>query len=307
MSENLPIPIPLTLALVTLVSVMAMAYVVVRVQQHRRTMQSVTMILGSYAASDPMASTYVDVGRSGHLLASIGRRLTTAEQRRHLQSHLDYAGRPESSALEAALRTKVALAAGGIAVGVLFGALAGGWFWSAVPVLMVAGFWLPDLLIYNAGLRRTTLIQRELPDAIELLSLCVQSGMGFQAALAQVATVQDGPVAQEFARVLREMQLGQSRQTALESLGRRSRQEDLSRFVTAVLQADRLGIAISGILTEQAAEMRSKRRDRARERAQKVPVKILLPVIACFLPGIFIIVLGPAAISLAQLMGNFGD
>lgn len=112
--------------------------------------------------------------------------------------------------------------------------------------------------------------------------------------------------AREFARVLREMQLGQSRQSALESLSRRSRQEDLARFVTAVLQADRLGIAISGILTEQAAEMRAKRRDRARERAQKVPVKILLPVIVCFLPGIFIIVLGPAAIDLAELMGNLG-
>ncbi len=307
MSDTLPIPIPLTLALLTLVSVMAMAYVVVRVQQHRRTMQSVTMILGSYATSDPLAPSFVDVGRPGHLLASIGRRLTTAEQRRHLQIHLDYAGRPDSSALDAALRTKVALAAGGMLVGVLVGALAGGWLWLGAPVLLLAGFWLPDLLIYNTGLRRTTLIQRELPDAIELLSLCVHSGMGFQAALAQVATYQDGPVAQEFARVLREMQLGQSRQTALESLGRRSRQEDLSRFVTAVLQADRLGIAISGILTEQAAEMRAKRRDRARERAQKVPVKILLPVIACFLPGIFIIVLGPAAISLSRLMGNFGN
>lgn len=265
------------------------------------------MILNSYAVSDPGSATAIELGRSGHVLAGIGRRLTTADQRRSLQSHLDYAGRPDASALDAALRTKVLLALTGAAIGALFGAFAGAWFWLAVPVLLVAGFWLPDLMIYNAGLRRTALIQRELPDAIELLSLCVQSGMGFQAALAQVATFQDGPVAEEFARVLREMQLGQSRQTALESLGRRSRQEDLSRFVTAVIQADRLGIAISGILTEQAAEMRSRRRDRARERAQKVPVKILLPVIACFLPGIFIIVLGPAAISLADLMGNFGN
>lgn len=299
------LPIPLTLSLLTLVSVMALGYVVVRVQQHRRTMQSVTMILSSYASGDATGG-YVDIGRSGHLLAGLGRRLTTAEQRRHLQVNLDYAGRPDSSALESALRTKVVLAGTGAAIGLVFGALTGGWFWLAVPLLLVGGFWLPDLLIYNSGLHRTTLIQRELPDAIELLSLCVQSGMGFQAALAQVAAYQHGPVAQEFARVLREMQLGQSRQTALESLSRRSRQEDLSRFVTAVLQADRLGIAISGILNEQAAEMRAKRRDRARERAQKVPVKILLPVIVCFLPGIFIIVLGPAAVDLARLMGNFG-
>lgn len=299
-------PIPLTLAMLTLMSVMALSYVVVRVQRHRHTVQSVTMILNSYAAPNPSASTYVELGRSGHVLAALGRRLTTQDQRQHLQAHLDYAGRPDASALESALRTKVLLAGAGALLGVLFALAAGGWFWLGVPLLLIGGFWLPDLLIYNAGLRRTTHIQRELPDAIELLSLCVQSGMGFQAALAQVATYQDGPISQEFARVLREMQLGQSRQTALESLSRRSRQEDLSRFVTAVLQADRLGIAISGILNEQAAEMRAKRRDRARERAQKVPVKILLPVIACFLPGIFIIVLGPAAIDLIQLMGNLG-
>lgn len=301
------IPVPLTLALLTLICVIALGYVVIRMQQHRRTVQSVSLILSSYTVGDPVGSTYVDIGRSGHLLAGLGRRLTTSEQRRHLQVNLDYAGRPEATALESALRTKVLFAGSGMLIGVLFALMTGGWFWLAVPILLLAGFWLPDVLIYNAGLRRTTVIQRELPDAIELLSLCVQSGMGFQAALAQVATFQDGPVAQEFARVLREVQLGQSRQTALEALGRRSRQEDLSRFVTAVLQADRLGIAISGILTEQAAEMRAKRRDRARERAQKVPVKILLPVIVCFLPGIFIIVLGPAAVDLVQLMGNFGE
>jgi tight adherence protein C len=307
MSRSDVIPIPLTLALVTFACALAVGYVVVRVQRHRRTVESVTLILGSYAVVDPLTSPQTHTGRPGHLLASLGRRLTTAEQRQHLQTHLDYAGRPDTTALEAALRTKVVLAVTGALVGAVFGALAGGWFWCAVPLLLVGAFWLPDLLIYNAGLRRTALTQRELPDAIELLGLCVQSGMGFQAALAQVATFQDGPVAQEFARVLREMQLGQSRQTALESLGRRSKQEDLTRFVTAVVQADRLGIAISGILTEQAAEMRSKRRDRARERAQKVPVKILLPVILCFLPGIFIIVLGPAAISLVQLFSNFGE
>lgn len=304
MSMSDTAPIPLTLALITLICVMALGYVVVRTQRHQRTVQSVTLILNSYASGETLGGSRISIGRSP--FASIGQRVTTVGQRRTLQSHLDYAGRPDAAALEQALRTKVLYALTGTILGILLGALAGGWFWLAVPFLLVAGFWLPDLLTYNQGLRRTALIQKELPDAIELLSLCVQSGMGFQAALAQVAAFQEGPMAQEFARVLREMQLGQSRQSALESLGRRSRQEDLTRFVTAVLQADRLGIAISGILTEQASEMRAKRRDRARERAQKVPVKILLPVIVCFLPGIFIIVLGPAVISLTDLFGNFG-
>ena len=296
--------IPWTLALLSFSCVLALAYVFVRVRQHNATAQGVQMIITSYAAGPSAAVPVNSDGSASRFLTAIGEFLTTAHQRQRLQELLDYAGRPDASALSRSLREKVGLGAAGVALGIAFGLAAGGWAWVSIPLLASAGFWLPDLLAYNAGLRRTEAIRRSLPDAIELLSLCVQSGMGFQAALSQVADYQEGPIAQEFARVLREMQLGQSRQTALEALARRSREEDLHRFVSAIVQADRLGIAISGVLTEQAAELRSKRRDRARESAQKVPVKILLPVIACFLPGIFIIVLGPATLSLFRLFGS---
>ena len=296
--------IPWTLALLSFSCVLALAYVIVRVRQHNATAQGVQVIITSYAAGPSAAVPVNSTGSASRFLTAIGEFLTTARQRQRLQELLDYAGRPDASALSRSLREKVGLGAAGVALGIAFGLAAGGWAWVSVPLLAIAGFWLPDLLAYNAGLRRTEAIRRSLPDAIELLSLCVQSGMGFQAALSQVADYQEGPIAQEFARVLREMQLGQSRQTALEALARRSREEDLHRFVSAIVQADRLGIAISGVLTEQAAELRSKRRDRARESAQKVPVKILLPVIACFLPGIFIIVLGPATLSLFRLFGS---
>ena len=284
--------------------VLAMAYVILRVRQHNATAKGVQVIITSYAAG-PSGATPVDSSTAvSRFLTASGEFLTTARQRRRLQALLDYAGRPDASALERTLREKVVVGAAGALLGIAFGLGVGGWAWLSVPILAIAGFWLPDLLAYNAGLRRTEDIRRSLPDAIELLSLCVQSGMGFQAALSQVAEYQTGPIAQEFVRVLREMQLGQSRRTALEALGRRSRQEDLHRFVSAIVQADRLGIAISGVLTEQAAELRSKCRDRARESAQKVPVKILLPVIACFLPGIFIIVLGPATLSLFRMFSS---
>ena len=296
--------IPWTLALLSFSCVLALAYVIVRVRQHNATAQGVQVIITSYAAGPSATVPMNSTGTASRFLTAIGEFLTTARQRQRLQELLDYAGRPDASALSRSLREKVGLGAAGVALGIAFGLAAGGWAWVSVPLLAIAGFWLPDLLAYNAGLRRTEAIRRSLPDAIELLSLCVQSGMGFQAALSQVADYQEGPIAQEFARVLREMQLGQSRQTALEALARRSREEDLHRFVSAIVQADRLGIAISGVLTEQAAELRSKRRDRARESAQKVPVKILLPVIACFLPGIFIIVLGPATLSLFRLFGS---
>ena len=296
--------IPWTLALLSFSCVLAMAYVILRVRQHNATAKGVQVIITSYAAGPSATATTDSSGAVSRFLTAIGEFLTTTRQRRRLQELLDYAGRPDASALSRSLREKVGLGALGVALGIGFGLAAGGWAWMSVPLLATVGFWLPDLLAYNAGLRRTEAIRRSLPDAIELLSLCVQSGMGFQAALGQVADYQTGPIAQEFARVLREMQLGQSRQTALEALGRRSREEDLNRFVSAVVQADRLGIPISGVLTEQAAELRSKRRDRARESAQKVPVKILLPVIACFLPGIFIIVLGPATLSLFRLFSS---
>lgn len=303
MSESI---VPFTLAMLALTFILALGYVVLRVQQHNATTQTVHVIVNSYATPSATgeASSTSAMPLHQRLLTAASERLTTIAQRRRLQELLDYAGRPDASALAKALRDKAALAITGVALGGAFGIAVGGWAWVAIPLLGAAGFWLPDLLAYNAGLRRTEALRRSLPDAIELLSLCVQSGMGFQAALAQVATHQEGPVAQEFARVLREMQLGQSRQTALDALGKRSREADLNRFVAAVLQADRLGIAISAVLTEQAAELRSKRRDRAREAAQKVPVKILLPVIACFLPGIFIIVLGPASLSLLRIFSS---
>lgn len=298
--------VPLLLATLAFAFVLAMGYVVLRVHEHSATTQTMKLIGDSYASTQSIGSggTATDPRALRRVLTTIGEHLTTAGQRRRLQRLLDYAGRPDATALARSLQDKVALGATGAAVGVAFGFLAGGWYWLGFPVLTLVGFWLPDVLAYNAGLRRTEVIRRALPEAIELLALCVQSGMGFQAALSQVADYQEGPLAQEFSRVLREMQLGQSRQAALEALGRRSREEDLKRFVAAVVQADRLGIAISGVLTEQAAELRSKRRDRARESAQKVPVKILLPVIACFLPGIFIIVLGPAMLSLFRLFGS---
>jgi tight adherence protein C len=297
--------IPLMLSLITLLAFLGAGAVAVREGQRRQTLTAMDLVRRSYTtpnARDALSSSEASP-MHGFALSKLGGYLLTQRQRERLQSALNRAGRPEVDALTATLRNKVVAALCLGAFGIVIGAFGDGWWWLAVPTFLVAGFWLPDLLVYNIALRRTDEITRELPDAIELLNMCMESGMGFQAALAQVAEAQQGVTAGEFARVLRELQLGQSRQEALVALTERTSQEDLVRIMNAVLQADRLGIAMSGVLAEQASEMRAKRRDRAREVAQKVPVKILMPVIACFLPGIFIIVLGPAAVSLAQLMG----
>ncbi len=192
----------------------------------------------------------------------------------------------------------------GVTLGVLMGYAGTGWWWLAAPGFALAGFFLPDLLIYNAGIKRDEEMRKRLPDALDLLNLCVESGLSFGAALEQVATSQKGPVAEEFAIALREMQYGRSRGQALEALAGRTRQEDVQRFVSAMLQVDKLGVPVAVVLREQAKEMRAKRFARAREQAQKVPVKILMPLMLCFLPALFVIILGPGVYNIVQVFSN---
>ena len=216
---------------------------------------------------------------------------------RVLRVHLARAGKPTRADLAAVAGRKVAYGAVGLAIGAITIPRFGAWGWACALAFMLLGYFLPDLLVYNAGLRRTQEILLTLPDALDLLDLCVESGLSLQAALARVSEGQSGPVAAEFGRVLKEMQLGVSRADAFAALGERTTQPDLQRFVAAVQQVDRLGIPVATVLREQSSQMRAKRQARAREQAQKVPVKILAPLMLCFLPGLFIIILGPAVIN----------
>jgi tight adherence protein C len=159
------------------------------------------------------------------------------------------------------------------------------------------------MYLYQKGYDRTEKMQRALPDALDLLTISVEAGLGFDSALAQVARNTEGPLAHELARVLQEMQIGLGRTNALRALAERSTLSDLRGFASAMVQADTLGIPVGQVLRVQSEEMRVKRRQRAEEKAQKVPVKILLPLMACILPCLFIVVVGPAAIG---LMGVFG-
>ena len=224
----------------------------------------------------------------------LGRHLTTAYNREQIRRHLAWAGRASTRDLASTLDSKLAYASVGALLGALLIIMAGAWGWLALVAFVAIGYFLPDLLVYNAGLRRTEEILRTLPDALDLLDLCMESGLSLQASIAQVAENQQGPVAAEFARVLREMQLGKSRSEAFAALGSRTTQTDLVRFVSGLQQAEQLGIPVASVLKEQAASMRH---ERAREQAQKVPVKILAPLMLCFLPGLFIIILGPAVVN----------
>ena len=164
----------------------------------------------------------------------------------------------------------------------------------------MVGYFAPNLALYQMGYNRREQMRRELPDALDLLTISVEAGLAFDAALSQVARNTTGPLAEEFFRVLQEMQIGLGRADALRALGDRTDLPELRGFVTAMVQADSFGIPIASVLRVQAHEMRVKRSQRAEELAQKVPVKILFPLIFCILPTLFIIVMGPGVLTMMQ-------
>jgi tight adherence protein C len=214
---------------------------------------------------------------------------------------LDLAGNPSSLTLERLLGFKGAgLILGGF-LGLYFGGLTlRGLLFGAVGA--TAGFFLPDLMVMNTGTKRQDVLRRGLADALDMLTVCVEAGQGFDGAILHVAKSVEGPVAGEFARVLAEIQIGKSRSAAFSSLSARTKVPEIRTFVTALVQADRLGLPIGSVLREQSVQMRLIRRQRAEEKAQKVPVKILFPMLLCIFPALFIVIIGPGAI---QMINTF--
>lgn len=234
---------------------------------------------------------------------SFGRRLTPTGQTERIRHKLDLAGSPPRWDTDRVLAFKALGLIGVGAFGFLMTAVLSK---SVLPTIAVGGllsavgYYAPDLVLYQLAYQRTELIQRTLPDALDLLTISVEAGLGFDAALAQVARNTKGPLADEFFRVLQEMQIGLGRAEAFRALTERTNVADLRNFVTAMIQADVFGIPVANVLRVQAREMRIKRTQRAEERAQKVPVKILFPLIFCILPMLFVVVIGPAAITIIR-------
>ena len=250
-----------------------------------------------YAQRSDSAEEVV-VPASPRWLSGVGQRLSPSGTAARLQRRLDIAGNPVRWDANRLFAVKALGLAGLGGLGALIGVHDPSLAILTAGLGAVAGFFMPDLLLYNVGIKRQTLIQRDLPDAMDMLTICVESGLGFDAALARVARNSSGPVAAEFSRVLQEIQIGKSRSQSLRSLADRTTVPELRAFTSAVVQAGELGIPIADVLREQAAEMRMRRRQRAEEKAQQVPVKILFPLIGCLFPALFIVVIGPGAISI---------
>ena len=147
-------------------------------------------------------------------------------------------------------------------------------------------------------------MRNALPDAMDLLTISVEAGLGFDAAVSRVAKNGDGPLNQEFARLLQEMQLGRGRTEAMRAMAERTSLADLKSFCLAMVQADSLGIPIARVLRIQSKEMRTKRRQRAEEKAQQVPIRMMIPLVLFILPCLFIVILGPAGIQIADTFAN---
>ncbi len=230
-------------------------------------------------------------------LARRMRRFTPAGWVAALERKITLAGAEKSWPLERVFAVKALVAVGGV-LGVLSTLRAdrGLSFLLTTLALTAGAYFVPDLILGGRAKERQAGIEVSLADTLDQVTIAVEAGLAFEAAIARAAHTGRGPLAVELMRALQEMQLGASRQDALRNLAERTEVPDLRSFIFAVIQAEGYGLPIAQVLRVQSAELRDKRRIRAEERALKVPVKIIFPLVSCIFPSLFIVLLGPAAI-----------
>ncbi|TMD80628.1 MAG: type II secretion system F family protein [Chloroflexi bacterium] len=233
-------------------------------------------------------------------LGALLSRSTPQEARKKLLNELDLAGRPGNLTPEDFGAVRIVAAAVTAAVGLLLGLVLGSPLYAVLGLAggTVIGYFLPQLWLRQKVNDRRREIQKGLPDAMDLLVIAVDAGLGFDAALARVVEKYKNALSDEFAKVLREVSLGRPRLEAMDEMGRSSGVEDLHNFIQAIIQSEQFGTGIGKILRIQADEMRRKRRQRAQELAAQATLKMLLPMVGCIFPTLWIVLLGPAALIL---------
>ncbi len=228
----------------------------------------------------------------------LGRRLTPQAYVAKLDHLLALAGRPASMPLAKVLTAKPLLAlAGGLGGLLLVQSNPSKLFGLLAIFITVLGYFVPDLLLYSRGQERQKAMALELANTLDQMLISVEAGLGFESAMQRAGETGKGPLAEELVRTLQDMQVGRSRREAYLAMADRSTIPELRSFVKAIVQADAYGIALSGVLRTQAKVMRVKRRQRAEEKAMKLPVAVLFPLLLFIFPVLFIVILGPAVLN----------
>jgi len=235
-------------------------------------------------------------------LSGIGKRLTSPSKVGRTERRLAMAGNPGNLRTVDFLGLKVLLAGifsvGALLIlGLVFSNFVFGFFAGIGFALL--GFVLPDFWLGRHVADRKKRILRAVPDTLDLLTISVRAGLGFDGALAKVVEKTSGPLAEEFRRVLAEVRMGKARRDALRDVVARTDVPALTNFIGAIIQAEQLGVAISKVLQIQSEQLRIERRQRAEELAAKAPIKMLFPLVGCIFPSMFIVILGPAIILIA--------
>jgi tight adherence protein C len=235
-------------------------------------------------------------------LGSLLSRSTPQKARQDLLNKLELAGRPGNLTPEDFAAVRIVVAIVGAVVGFLLGLLLGNIVYMVISLAIgaILGFYLPVLWLKQKVDARRAEIQKGLPDALDLLVICVDAGLGFDAALARVTDKYRNALSDLLSKALREISLGRPRLEALDEMGRSSGVEDLHNFMQAVIQSEQFGTGIGKILRIQADEMRRKRRQRAQERGAQATLKMMLPMVGCIFPTLWIVLLGPAVLILMR-------
>ena len=234
-------------------------------------------------------------------LTDIGRRLTPTGYVDGIKKKFVYAGELGGDAVDRFLAIRVltiAVAVVGAPLLWVFSGLSGNTRLVVVLLFILVLVLGPDASLNRKVEARQKEIRHKLPDVLDLLTISVEAGLGFEQALDRTVAAVPGPLSDEFSRMLGEVRAGASRAQAMRAIEERSNVMELRSFVLAILQADTFGVSIGRVLRAQADEMRIRRRQMAQELAQKAPVKMLIPMVFCIFPALFVIVLGPAMINI---------
>ena len=217
-------------------------------------------------------------------------------------NRLELAGRPGNLTPEDFMAVRLVAAAVFAAIGLLLGLLLGNVVYLVISLVLgtILGYYAPVLWLKQKVDARRAEVMKGLPDALDLLVICVDAGLGFDAALARVTDKYKNALSDLLAKALREVSLGRPRLEALDEMGRNSGVEDLHNFMQAVIQSEQFGTGIGKILRIQADEMRRKRRQRAQEKGAQATLKMMLPMVGCIFPTLWIVLLGPAVLILMR-------